>query len=162
MDSVERYAHILSLIENINEQIVNFNNDTDIINNIPISPIVTNGYNRYNSQEEEEELDIMNDILQESLYNDKPVYIYLLSEEGERQLELVEYDKNIHCNECPIVKHEFEEGEYITRLPCGHVFDPESIKKWLQTESAICPVCRFKLKSIEVKVEEPSDDDDDS
>ncbi len=155
MDSAERYAHILTLIENINEQIESLNDDTDIINNIPISPIVTN---RYNSLEEEEE-DIMNDILQESLYNDKPAYIYLLSEDGERELELVEYDKNVHCKECPIVKHEFEEGEYITKLPCGHVFDPESIKKWLYTESAICPVCRFKLKSIEVKVEEPSEDD---
>ena len=33
---------------------------------------------------------------------------YLLSDEGEKQLKYVEYNKDIHCKECPILKHDFD------------------------------------------------------
>ena len=176
-DDIQRYSHILSLIDSLNEhsRAISYessinpsssSNITTIINSIPVSPILTNNAYTFPSvisegtETFEDDDDIVNDILENSLYSDKPAYLYLLSNEGEKQLKYVEYNKDIHCKECPILKHDFEEGEYITELPCKHVFDPNAIKKWLQTESAICPVCRYKLKSIEVKVEEPSSDDE--
>ena len=46
---------------------------------------------------------------------------------------------------------DFKEGDKIAKLPCGHIFDAESILKWLKKEDARCPVCRKKLPSKEVK-----------
>lgn len=44
------------------------------------------------------------------------------------------------------------EGDYVTKLPCNHVYEPEAILKWLKTEKTECPSCRYKLESTEVKV----------
>ena len=36
-------------------------------------------------------------------------------------------------------------------MPCGHIFEPDAIIKWLKKENASCPVCRKPLQSKEVK-----------
>ena len=74
---------------------------------------------------------------------------------------------------CGIWQEEFQDGQAIKILPCNHAFDAEAITKWLTTEKAECPICRFKLKSKEVIVRPPpagenempgvmSDSDDDN
>ena len=46
-------------------------------------------------------------------------------------------------------------GQEVTELPCGHIFSPDGIKKWLKEEKAECPVCRFKLASKEITRQQP-------
>ena len=62
---------------------------------------------------------------------------------------------------CGIWQEEFEPGQAIKILPCNHAFDAEAITKWLTTEKAECPMCRFKLKSKEVIVRPSEGDDND-
>ena len=50
---------------------------------------------------------------------------------------------------------EFEEEQYIIRLPCNHNFTPFAINKWLD-EKPECPVCRYQLDSVEIKRYEDS------
>jgi hypothetical protein len=57
---------------------------------------------------------------------------------------------------CGIWQEEFEKGEAIKVLPCNHAFRAEAITKWLTTEKAECPICRFKLDSKEVIVHPPA------
>ena len=51
---------------------------------------------------------------------------------------------------CGIWQDEFEEGEPIKILPCNHAFKSDAIERWLTTEKAECPICRFSLSSKEV------------
>ena len=51
---------------------------------------------------------------------------------------------------CGIWQDEFEEGEPIKILPCNHAFKVDAIERWLTTEKAECPICRFSLSSKEV------------
>jgi hypothetical protein len=58
---------------------------------------------------------------------------------------------------CGIWQEEFEAGEAIKVLPCNHAFRAEAVTKWLTTEKAECPICRFKLESKEVIVHPSSE-----
>ena len=92
-------------------------------------------------------------ILQNSLMNDKPQYKEIVSEEQLNQLKKYNFVKSeceYEC--CPISMKMFKEGEEITKLECGHIFDSESIKQWVTTEKASCPICRFKLKSKQIRI----------
>ena len=97
-----------------------------------------------------------NHILNSSLNNDKFIYKYILSEEGETQLKTIKFTKELRDinNICPITSLEFEDNQNIISLPCNHYFDPEAINKWLREEKAECPVCRFKLHAKEVKIDD--------
>jgi hypothetical protein len=96
-----------------------------------------------------------NHVLNSSL-NDKFTYKYILSEEGETQLTPIKFTNELRAinNSCPITSLEFEDNQTIISLPCTHYFDPDSINKWVREEKAECPVCRFKLHSKEVKIDE--------
>jgi hypothetical protein len=50
---------------------------------------------------------------------------------------------------CAITQSEFGVGDVVLALPCGHVFLKDAIQRWLETESAECPVCR-QLPSCEI------------
>jgi len=96
-----------------------------------------------------------NHVLNSSL-NDKFTYKYILSEEGEAQLTPIKFTNELRAinHICPITSLEFEDNQTIISLPCSHYFDPDSINKWVREEKAECPVCRFKLHSKEVKIDE--------
>ena len=49
---------------------------------------------------------------------------------------------------------DFNQEDYVAQLPCNHCFNKEAIMKWVTTESATCPICRYKLKSKEVRIQE--------
>ena len=86
--------------------------------------------------------------------NEESAYKNVLSEEGESQLRertFTESDKD--QSTCPIMHIPFEVGDKITELPCGHIFEPDGIRKWLKDEKAECPVCRYKMKAKEIKNE---------
>lgn len=40
---------------------------------------------------------------------------------------------------------EFEEGEELRRLLCGHTFHKGCLDTWLQQRLATCPLCRSKV-----------------
>ena len=94
-------------------------------------------------------------LLRQTLTSDKNPIKQVLSEEGEKCITDVTYDPEIHTDImcCPITMKEFKDGDTIAKLPCKHMFDKPAIFKWLKEEKAECPICRFKLKSIEKKEE---------
>lgn len=66
-------------------------------------------------------------------------------------IKKIKYGKNLEQKECPITMIEFEEGEEISELPCGHLFNTEAINRWLKEENYKCPVCRYELEYKEIK-----------
>ncbi len=103
-------------------------------------------------------------------FNQKPKYKKVLSEEGEDQLKKMLYKDSSKTNEsCPIYYLDFEDDSEVIELPCKHCFTPDGIEKWLKEEKNECPICRFELKSKEIKEkvyneeeEEDSGDDGDN
>jgi len=93
-------------------------------------------------------------LLANTLYSE-PTYKTVISEEGSKELKKINYKKGSGYNSsCPIFRTEFEQNQEITLLPCNHCFVPSAIAKWLEEQSAECPVCRHKLPSKEIHVEE--------
>lgn len=77
----------------------------------------------------------------------------ILSNEGEELLiNSIYNDDEEQDTICPILNTKFEKNQSITKLPCGHLFDKDSIYNWLSNEKAECPVCRNKLPSKELSV----------
>ena len=92
-------------------------------------------------------------ILQQSLF-EKNLYKNVLSEEGEKEIEKITYNKdNLDQHSCCISFEDFKEGEEVYKLPCGHIFS-DSIFTWLKEESNKCPVCRHELSHKEIKNED--------
>jgi hypothetical protein len=101
-------------------------------------------------------VDEMASILSRSLYDSRPVK-HVMPEEKEKEITKTTFNKeqaeqmkiNISCG---IWQVDFEEGEPIKILPCNHAFKADAITKWLTTEKAECPICRYALESKEVIV----------
>ena len=95
----------------------------------------------------------LNELLNRTL-QEKYIYKKVLSDQGKQQLKEIMYDSNkFDTKECAITQDKFVEGQTIIQLPCLHIFDPESIKTWLKEESSKCPICRYELKSKEIKTD---------
>lgn len=93
----------------------------------------------------------INRVLESSLY-EQQTYKNVVSEEGIKQMQLTTYKDTMKTNtSCPILQTEFAEDDSVIELPCHHLYNPEAIEKWLKEESNECPVCRFQLKSKEIK-----------
>lgn len=54
---------------------------------------------------------------------------------------------HIHTNDetCSICTDEFNMGEESRKLPCGHVFHPACIDKWIASGKETCPNCRHNI-----------------
>ena len=117
----------------------------NIINNLHFFPL---------NEEEDESNVTIDELLNNSLYEQNP-YIDVISKEGEKQLKYEIYNENLFQENqekiCAITREEFKHGEQIITLPCNHYFSKLAIEKWLKNESATCPICKFKLKSVEIK-----------
>jgi hypothetical protein len=87
-------------------------------------------------------------------------WIFRQEEEGEGEAEDRDGAKSPPLT-CAITQMPFEDGDEVAEMPCGHKFDAESLTRWLQRESAMCPVCRHELPSREV-ARSPADYDSDS
>ena len=92
-------------------------------------------------------------ILQQSFIDpSQNIYKNVLSDKGESDIKSVVYKKGEFPNDsCPVTLIDFEEGQEVSQLPCGHIFEKEAVLKWLKDENASCPVCRKPLASKEVK-----------
>lgn len=94
-------------------------------------------------------------ILQQSFMDpSQNVYKKVLSDEGENAIKTVIYKKGEFPNDsCSVTLMDFEEGQEVSQLPCGHIFEKDAVLKWLKDENASCPICRKPLASKEVKKE---------
>ena len=100
------------------------------------------------------DIDGIASILANSLYDSRPVK-NVVDEKGIAQITEKIYTaqmaEELKINTvCGIWQEDFEEGEPIKILPCNHAFKIDAIEKWLTTEKAECPICRFSLSSKEV------------
>ena len=100
------------------------------------------------------DMDGVASILANSLYDRRPVKT-VVDEKGMAELSekifTAQLAEELKINTvCGIWQDDFEEGERIKILPCNHAFKVDAIDKWLTTEKAECPVCRFSLSSKEV------------
>jgi Ring finger domain len=59
-------------------------------------------------------------------------------------------DEEPHCSIC---LGEYEEGETLTKLSCGHLFHEECISSWCSNHTR-CPLCNYDLNSVVTKSSE--------
>jgi len=77
----------------------------------------------------------------------------VISDDALDLLEDIIYNSDLsYNNTCPISFIDFNDGDIITKLTCGHIFNKKAIYKWLTEEKAECPVCRYKFKSKEIDI----------
>ncbi len=136
-------------LSNLTYNINNYRNRLERFNRSMYLPNYTYNFDFINNTSS----NVFNQILNNTFY-DKSKYKNILSEIGHNDLKKIKYTKSENGkinSTCPIYQIEFTEGMEIIKLPCEHCFIPEAIEKWLKQENAICPVCRYKLDSIEVK-----------
>ena len=102
-----------------------------------------------------------NNLLSQS-FDEKSKYKTVLSEEGEKELKRMLFKDSSKTNtSCPIFCVDFEDDTEVTELPCKHIFISAGIEKWLKEENNECPVCRYKLDSMEISVTNSEDYDND-
>ena len=124
-----------------------FLSETEYITQLLLTPqednasLITTLLNHENQYSYQDYIDV-------SLHEDTSIK-KLISDEGKKQLRQEKYSKNEKNMCCPITLTDFNENDTITKLPCGHCFEPTAIDYWLSTEKAECPVCRFELDYIE-------------
>jgi len=93
----------------------------------------------------------LQDFINETLLTDNPKYKVITSEKGKNEIIKGSYHDTMEYNECPITREEFKNGDIILILPCNHYFTPAEINIWLD-ESNKCPICRYELDGVEVKI----------
>lgn len=128
--------------------------DNEFNDNLSVLPLANNFMNGSNPVLSNQAN--INQLLSRTLLQEKDAYKKVLSEKGEEQLKEVIYQKeNFDTDQCVISMEDFNDGDTVIQLPCGHIFHPESIKTWLKEESSKCPVCRYELKFDEIKKDFP-------
>lgn len=127
--------------------------DNEFSDNLSVLPLANNFMNGTSGLSNQATI---NQLLNSTLLQEKEAYKKILSEKGEEQLKTVIYKKeNFDTKQCVISMEDFNDGDTVIQLPCGHIFHPESIKTWLKEESSKCPICRYELKFDEVKKDFP-------
>jgi hypothetical protein len=95
----------------------------------------------------------INSVLQSSFMDPRQnMYKNVLSKEGEKDIKTVIFKiGKFPSDTCPMTLNNFNDGDEVSQLLCGHIFEPTAIIKWLKKENASCPVCRKPLQSKEIK-----------
>ena len=52
--------------------------------------------------------------------------------------------KNLEPPTCTVCCEHIQLGKKGMFMPCGHIYHPDCLKPWLETNNS-CPVCRFEL-----------------
>lgn len=99
------------------------------------------------------EEDLVARAIEESLLTSAPVFKERISEKGLREIKHEKYNSEYHLNDsCPITLVDFSNNiTEIRSLPCKHCFTPKALQIWLE-EKPECPICRYKMDSIEERV----------
>lgn len=98
----------------------------------------------------------INNALEQSFYEDTSVS-KIASAKGKEIVTTIVYDasSNLTNTQCPITLCDFKQGESISKMPCGHVFNKAALEMWFQNSNK-CPICRYELDYIE-KSNHPND-----
>jgi uncharacterized protein (DUF2225 family) len=150
-------------INNINLQLESL--DIQTLEYILLEELINLPLEYYNT-ETDIDIDINNEIerIINSSLNDNSVYKQVISDDEldkliktkkkyvQTQIDSTQMDRTLN-NICPIMQTTFEDQQDIIKLDCNHCFDADAIIHWLKEEKAECPVCRFKFKSKEIKIE---------
>lgn len=64
-----------------------------------------------------------------------------------------DHDMNICQDTCSICLEEYDQGECIRVLPCGHTFHSDCIFPWLTERSPTCPLCKAYFQAVPCKGE---------
>tara|TARA_Y100000816_G_C25976019_1_gene509501 strand:- start:187 stop:951 length:765 start_codon:yes stop_codon:yes gene_type:complete len=100
--------------------------------------------------------DIESDAIEESLTATVSMK-KVLSDEGKSCLKKIKFHSKRHKQKtCPITQEAFEKKQIVTILPCTHIFNSDAIQKWVETEKAECPVCRYALPSKNISTRSSS------
>lgn len=65
--------------------------------------------------------------------------------ESDTYFAMLEHDWPMNDG-CPVCLDEFNNGEVINELPCGHCFHIACIHPWLQYRSPCCPLCKLDVR----------------
>lgn len=57
---------------------------------------------------------------------------------------------------CPICLDDFEDGDQLRELPCGHDYHQDCIHPWLEERSVLCPMCKEDVRDTHVVVSSAS------
>lgn len=68
------------------------------------------------------------------------------NEKGKAPIEAQMPIVNWSNKSCPICLEEFEDGDELTELPCGHFYHPSCITPWLMNRSPCCPLCKIDTR----------------
>ena len=66
--------------------------------------------------------------------------------------------ERILSDRCTVCQENYKIGDKITNLPCGHCFHKDCLVPWLRQRNT-CPLCRFKLKTEDEKLETQKDEE---
>ena len=61
-------------------------------------------------------------------------------------LEQFEAERHWANDTCPVCLDEFEGGENLNELPCGHCFHMSCVQPWLLNRSSECPICKADVR----------------
>mmetsp|Transcript_13385 Transcript_13385/g.28073 ORF Transcript_13385/g.28073 Transcript_13385/m.28073 type:complete len:870 (-) Transcript_13385:198-2807(-) len=67
-------------------------------------------------------------------------------------------EKFHHHNSCSICLDEYEPGEQIRVLPCGHTFHSQCIFPWLTERSPTCPLCKAMFEAVRCELDDDGDE----
>ncbi len=82
---------------------------------------------------------------------------------GKKQLSSV-HASAYDIDNCVICLDDFNNGDKLTVLPCGHEFHKQCISPWLLSRSTLCPICKMAAvkKNIGDDAGSDNDENDDS
>merc|ERR1712046_139112 len=55
---------------------------------------------------------------------------------------------------CTICLEDYEDGDIVRELPCGHIFHKDCIDLWLTTKSVACPICKAHAATLPINTED--------
>jgi hypothetical protein len=67
-------------------------------------------------------------------------------------VKVTENDIEAENDECTICFDKLSVGDSALRIPCGHLFHDDCVRKWLQSSNQ-CPVCRYELPTDDAAFE---------
>jgi len=79
--------------------------------------------------------------------------------DNESEEDLCRQPADHSLDACTICLDDYEVGDKLRCLPCGHPFHANCIGKWLVERSATCPLCNISLYEEEEDEEEEDEDD---
>lgn len=91
----------------------------------------------------------INNALEQSFYEDTAVS-KVASAKGKDMVTTIVYDASLNetYTQCPITLCDFKQGETISKMPCGHIFNKAALEMWFQNSNK-CPICRHELDYVE-------------